>query len=1172
MTESLRILILEDNPSDAELTRFELEEAGLIFTSKVVMTEEDFVREIQEYCPDLILSDYDLPKYTGALALAEARRRCPDTPFILVTGAVTEDRAIDILTQGAKDYVLKNRLQQRLVPAARRALAEAEEHRARKQAEAELREAHRTLENQVQERTSELEESRERLSLALTSSGMGAFEWDLVHNKRFFDDYVYSLLGIKPDDFSGKAEEFFHAVHPDDRHAVQDAQKKAIEQYAPYETEYRAIWPDGSVHHIAARGKVLRESTGRPVRMIGVCWEISERKQAEEKMRCYELLAEHARDIVLFIRRDDGRIMEANAAAVSAYGYTHEELLVLTIHDLRASNTRELTPAQMAEAERNGILFETCHRCKDGMTFPVEVSSRGATIGGVRMLISVIRNITERKQAEEKLAESESRYRALFDSAGYSIGIAKNGVQILVNPAFVKLFGHKDTSELVGINLTDAIAPEERERVKKYVNGRALGMEVPTRYETKGLRKDGSIFDMEVMISSYVIDSELYTVGFHSDITKRKQMEEALRESEEKHRRLFENMSQGVVYYTANGDIIAANLAAERILGLSLDQMLGKTCLSPDWKLVREDGSELPDQEHPLMVALRTGKPVDRFIMGVLNPRKGVLQWLSITEIPLFHPGETKPFQVYSTFEDVTERKRVEMELREREEKYWNLFNNAEVGMFRTRLDGSEMIEMNDKFLQIFSRTREEMQGNPSTIHWADLQEREEMLRRIRTEGRISELECRMLNRLGEVRDCLTSLRAYPERGILEGSIIDITERKRLEKERENLSGRLMRAEKMEAIGTLAGGIAHDFNNILAAITGYTEMALDENPNEIQQQYLQNTLKGAERAKNLVRQILSFSRHDSHEKQTLDMKPLLKEAVKFLRASIPATIEIQQSLTDESCSVMADPTQMNQIIMNLCTNATHAMKKNGDILKIGLSSIELAKGELPRYPDLEPGPYVKMNVSDTGYGIDPAYIDRIFDPFFTTKTKDEGTGLGLSVVYGIVRSHGGIVNVDSEPEKGASFDVYLPRIIHEGVITESISRTATGGTERILFVDDERPIVDFGMRMLFSLGYEVTGITSSEEALGVFRAEPENFDLVITDMTLPKMTGIDLSREILKIHPDIPIILCSGIRESDTEEQVKSLGIRAYCMKPLTKGELARVIRDTLDAHKDPLP
>jgi len=397
----------------------------------------------------------------------------------------------------------------------------------------------------------------------------------------------------------------------------------------------------------------------------------------------------------------------------------------------------------------------------------------------------------------------------------------------------------------------------------------------------------------------------------------------------------------------------------------------------------------------------------------------------------------------------------------------------------------------------------------------------------------------------------------------------DVTDRRRAVEERQSMEKQLFQAQKMEAIGTLAGGIAHDFNNILGAMIGYTELALDEDRKERRIHDLQEVLKGAERAGNLVKQILSFSRQDNQDKKPLDIKILLKEAIKFLRASIPATIEIHQDITADTCNILADPTQIYQVIMNLVTNAAYAMKKAGGVLKIELSVIALATGEIIHHPDLRPGPYVRLSVSDTGHGIDQAHINRIFDPFFTTKDKGEGTGLGLSVVFGIVKSHDGVVNVYSEPEKGATFNVYLPGITHSGTTSGDMAKPLVGGTERVLFVDDEHALVDMGRQMLSSLGYNVTGAMSSTEAMVLFRAEPARFDLVITDMTMPKMTGIDLAREILKIRPDIPIILCSGLSESDTEDQAQVLGIRAYCLKPLTKRDLSRVIRETLDKREN---
>ncbi len=387
---------------------------------------------------------------------------------------------------------------------------------------------------------------------------------------------------------------------------------------------------------------------------------------------------------------------------------------------------------------------------------------------------------------------------------------------------------------------------------------------------------------------------------------------------------------------------------------------------------------------------------------------------------------------------------------------------------------------------------------------------------------------------------------------------MDITEQK-------NLASQLQQAQKMEAIRTLAGGIAHDFNNILGAIMGFAELAEMEIPDEGRlKNYLKQVLKSTNRAKHLVRQILAFSRMREQEEKPMQLVPIITEALKMLRASIPTTIEIQSNLKRESGTVKADPTRIHQVLMNLCTNAAHAMQQTGGVLKIDLEDIDLGAEAVSRYPNLEPGPYVRLTVSDTGHGMDDAIKERIFDPYFTTKEKGVGTGLGLAVVHGIVNKHGGEVSVESEPGKGSAFQVLFPRSdVAENEATVFPESLPTG-QGRILFVDDEALLVDIGRQMLERLGYEVEVRNNGTEALAAFQAEPDKFDVVITDQTMPKMTGEVLAKELLSIRPDIPIILCTGFSELIDKDKAKALGFRELAMKPLAIHDLGESVRKAL--------
>ncbi len=404
---------------------------------------------------------------------------------------------------------------------------------------------------------------------------------------------------------------------------------------------------------------------------------------------------------------------------------------------------------------------------------------------------------------------------------------------------------------------------------------------------------------------------------------------------------------------------------------------------------------------------------------------------------------------------------------------------------------------------------------------------------------------------------------------VIANTLAGIIERRRMVEEKEKLAIRLRQAQKMEAIGTLAGGIAHDFNNILAAILGFAELTKVKLPPESEIiGNIEQIIRAGSRAKDLVAQILAFSRQAEYERKPLQVNLVIKEALKLLRASLPATIEILEDIDVDSI-VQGDPTEIHQVLMNLCTNAYHAMRDKGGVLGVELKEVEIEKGDLKVSAlHLTPGPYLVLKVSDTGCGMDQVTKERIFEPYFTTKEKGEGSGLGLAVVHGIIKSHQGHISVYSEPGEGTAFQVYLPIIRSATIVSEVKSAdVVASGHESILIVDDEPSIVEVEQKMLEGFGYQVTAVTSCKEALEEFCPRPEKFDLIITDMTMPYMTGQELAQRCFEVRADIPIILCTGFSELINKEKAKAVGFREFIMKPIVLKEMARVVRKVLDEN-----
>ncbi len=409
------------------------------------------------------------------------------------------------------------------------------------------------------------------------------------------------------------------------------------------------------------------------------------------------------------------------------------------------------------------------------------------------------------------------------------------------------------------------------------------------------------------------------------------------------------------------------------------------------------------------------------------------------------------------------------------------------------------------------------------------------------------------------------SLTQLPDGGVV-GTIQDITERQQAEEDKKSLEAQFFQAQKMEAIGRLAGGIAHDFNNILSAIIGYSDMIKNDLPdNSPSKKHIVEVLKAGNRAKDLVSHILSFSRKEAKERSAVQIHLIAKEVLKLMRASIPTTIKIKQKIDPHCGNILAAPTQIHQILMNLCTNGAQSMDEKGGVLEVGLASAPLTHEDLTHSPNLKAGNYVHLWVKDCGVGIDKKHIDRIFDPYFTTKDVGKGSGMGLAVVLGIVTSYDGIISVKSKLGEGTTFNVYFPRINEKNHEQVTGNTSLPKGNERILVVDDEQTLVEMTKMRIERLGYQVTAKTSSLEALELFRSHPDAFDLVISDQTMPELTGEKLAKYLLQIRQDIPIIICTGYSSILDAEKANVIGIRDFIMKPVETTELASTIRQVLD-------
>lgn len=879
--------------------------------------------------------------------------------------------------------------------------------------------------------------------------------------------------------------------------------------------------------------------------LLAVITDITDQKLFEEKLRQNNRLMSAVMrysGLFIYVKDRTGCYEMINYKWEGIIGLKQQDVLGKTDEELfsgpvgRQFHTYDLEVIETGKAvEKEEVLkIDGVKRFFVSVKFPLYGDD-----GLVEGICGVIREVTERKRAEVALRESERLYRTFMNASSDLIFLKDELLRNIVVNKSLAAFFDKPEKEIIGRNDFELMPQFAAEQCRQS--------------DLKALEGSSTVI-VEETIGDRVYETHKFPVslgknkvgvgGFIRDITMRAQADNALRESEEKFRDLTEKSMVGI-YLLQDGLLRYANAEFANIFGYEVDEMT-------DLMGVRDVifSGDLPMVEENLRKRISGDVKSLRYAFRIVTKNREI-KYAEVHSSRTIYKG--KP-AVIGTILDITDRRRVEEELR----RLSIAIEQADEDIVITDPDGIIQY-VNPAFEKITGYGREEAIGHTPRILKSGVHDQafyKDLWNTVKN-GNIWRGTITNRRKDGKlIQENATISPLLSSGGSLTGYVAlkrDVTDALRLE-------AQFRQAQKMEAIGTLAGGIAHDFNNILGAMMGYTELARFKTEDSKIYPYLEQVLKACNRSRDLVKQILTFSRQREQEKKFVSITPIVKEALKLLRSSLPSTIEICQIYDMQHDTVLADPTQIHQVLMNLCTNALHAMRDQEGILEVRIKEQHLSSERI-RDLGLKDGSFLQLVVSDTGDGIAPDIKDKIFDPFFTTKQSGEGTGLGLSVVYGIVKDIGGSISVESEVGKGSEFKIYLPLIDADEKTVEMHSVSLPHGKGCVIYVDDEEPIALLGGEMLASIGYEVAVYSNSLDALHAFRVNPGRFDLVITDMTMPNMTGVNLSKEIRKIRSDIPIILTTGFSERVNEEELRKIGIQEFLMKPVSLATLAQTIK-----------
>jgi PAS domain S-box-containing protein len=1032
---------------------------------------------------------------------------------------------------------------------------------------AELTDANRLLRQEIEERScveAALKESEKKYRQVVENANE-AIIIAQDGKLKFVNQKTVEIMGYSEEEL--KSRLFLEFIHTDDRElVVQNYLSRLKAESPPSAYDFRIINKAGEVKY-AHINAVLIEWNGKPA-TLNFLYDITEQKRAEQELResetRYRLLVDNSLTAICLIQ--DGTFHFVNTYLTEMSGYLREELEGMAVEHVIHPDDREFVRQAIVErlsGHEPSKRYQYRSLAKGGEVKWVEALGAVLTYRGRPAILVNSIDITERKRTEEALRKSEERYRLVAENVTDLIWTTDMEMRYTyISPSVTRLRG-LSVEEALSESLDQTLTPDSLQ-----LGMRVLAEELeierrpdkdPARCRTLELEhrcKDGSTIWAEITMT-FLRDPEGNPVGILGvtrDITKRRLAEQALKESEKRYRALVDNSLTGICIVWGDRCLFVNRRLAE-MSEYSEQELLEM----PFVNIVHPDDREFALQ----LAALRlSGEPptVPHQYRGVT--KSGKVLWVETFGTLIEYQGQPA---VLVNLIDVTERKRAEELLRTSEEKYRTLFEESMDGVYISTPDG-RILDINPAAVKLFGASSKEEMLKVNVIKqvYSNPDDRLKMMKIMSQKGYVKDYEMVMKRKDGQpINILVTATALYGENGEISayrGFIRDITERKQLEQQ-------LFQAQKMESIGTLAGGIAHDFNNLLGGILGYASFLKSKlSDGDPHFKYVDTIERSAMRAAELTSQLLGFARGGKYDAKPVNMNKVIEETLKIIGRTLDKSIEITTHLCEELPTVEADAAQMQQVLMNLFVNAGDAMPHGGKLI-VETSTSVLGEDYVRTHLGSKPGKYVIVSVTDTGIGMDRETVKRIFEPFFTTKEKGKGTGLGLAMVYGAVKNHGGSIRVYSEPGAGTTFKVYLPAHGAPEHVEAPVTAVARGGEERVLVVDDEETIRSLVKDTLESYGYCVLVAENGEEAVRIYREMGERIDLVILDMVMPKMGGRETFQRLKELNPKVKALLSTGYSQNGKAQEILDSGVLGFLQKPYQTHELLSRLRTVLDTH-----